>query len=279
MNTPINRLDARLATLKAAGQKAFIPFITAGYPTLELSSTILAGLPQAGADIIEIGMPFSDPMADGPAIQNANLKAFKAGITVPKILDMVRHFRKTDNETPIVLMGYYNPIYSYGIMRFLNDAKKAGVDAFIIPDLPPEEDEEFRVPADLRDMFMIRLITPTTNEQRLPTVLKGAKGFLYCVSITGITGDVSGNPIALTNYVNQVRLKTNLPIAIGFGVKTPEQAHEMAQASDGVIVASVIMEHIAQNLDSTGAPREGLIASTLAFIAAIAQGAHNMACE
>ncbi len=275
MNTPINRLDARFAKLKADGQKAFIPFITAGYPTLELSSALLAGLPQAGADIIEIGMPFSDPMADGPAIQNANLQAFKAGITVPKILEIVRAFRTTDNETPIVLMGYYNPIYSYGIMRFLDDAKKAGVDAFIIPDLPPEEDEEFRVPADARDMFVIRLITPTTNEQRLPTVLKGAKGFLYCVSITGITGAASGNANALTRYVSQVRLKTDLPIAIGFGVKTPEQAHEMAKASDGVIVASVIMDHIAQNLGSEEAPREGLAASTLAFTAALAQGAHK----
>ncbi len=275
MNTPLNRLDARFAALKAAGKKAFIPFITAGYPTLELSSTLLAGLPQAGADIIEIGMPFSDPMADGPVIQKANLQAFKARITVPKILEMVRAFRTTDNETPIVLMGYYNPIYSYGIMRFLDDAKKVGVDAFIVPDLPPEEDEEFRVPADARDMFVIRLITPTTNEQRLPTVLKNAKGFLYCVSITGITGGATATAASLATLIGRVREKSSLPITIGFGVSTPEQAHDMASAADAVIVGSAIITHITKCWDNKDTPREELVRDVLTFTAALAQGAHK----
>ncbi|MFA6279965.1 MAG: tryptophan synthase subunit alpha [Bdellovibrionales bacterium] len=271
----INRLDARFATLKKAGQKAFIPFATAGYPNLELYPEILAGFPKAGADIIEIGMPFSDPMADGPAIQTANLQAFKAGITVPKILNMVRDFRKTDNETPIILMGYYNPIYSYGIMRFLDDARKAGVDAFIIPDLPPEEDAEFRLPAAQRDMLMIRLVTPTTDAGRLPTVLKDAQGFLYCVSIAGITGAATATAASLGNLIGRVREKSTLPIAIGFGVSTPEQAHEMASAADAVIVGSAIMTHIAKRLDGAGNPREGLVREVLSFTAALAQGAHK----
>lgn len=275
MNNPINRLEARFAALKAAGRKAFIPFATAGYPNLDIFPQLLAGLPKAGADIIEIGMPFSDPMADGPAIQTANIQAFKAGITVPKILDFVRGFRKTDNETPIVLMGYYNPIYSYGVMRFLDDAKKAGVDAFIIPDLPPEEDAEFRIPADSRDLFVTRLVTPTTDENRLPTVLKDAKGFLYCVSITGITGAAEANASKLTDLIGRIRQQSDLPIAIGFGVNTPEQARTIGQEADGVIVGSAIMNRIASHIDTNGNIGAGLVDDVLSFVTNISRGAHG----
>lgn len=275
MNNPRNRLDVRFAALKAAGRKAFIPFATAGYPNIPICSKLIQALPKIGADIIEIGMPFSDPMADGPAIQAANLQAFKASITVPKILELVAAFRKTDNETPIVLMGYYNPIYSYGVMKFLDDAKKAGVDAFIIADLPPEEDAEFRIPAEARDLYIIRLITPTTDEKRLPAVLQDAKGFLYCVSINGITGSGSGDAEALTRYVAGVRAKTDLPIAIGFGVKTPEQAHAMAQASDGVIVASVIMDRLGRYIAADGKVGDGAFEDTIDFVCDIAKGAHR----
>lgn len=274
MNAAPNRLDARFAALKAAQKKAFISFLTAGYPDLETFSKILEGLPAAGVDVIEIGVPFSDPMADGPAIQTANIQAFKAGITVPKILQEARHFRKKDEATPIVLMGYYNPIYSYGVMHFLNDAKKAGVDGFIIPDLPPEEDAEFREPAAKLGLRLIRLVTPTTDEARLPALLNNAGGFLYYVSVTGITGSKSAHAGDLHEGLARIKAKTELPVCIGFGVYSPEQARELSQAADGVIVGSAIINQIAQHIDENGVPGPKTVSDALAFVTSIAQAVH-----
>ncbi len=271
----INRLDARFAQLKEEGRKAFISFTTAGYPSLDAFPQLLKGLPRAGVDIIEIGMPFSDPVADGKAIQEANIQAFKAGITVPKILDMVETFREVDQETPIILMGYYNPIYSYGVMKFLDDAAKIGVDAFIIPDLPPEEDEEFRKPAEERGMYHIRLVTPTTDTNRLPVVLKDAKGFLYCVSVTGITGGKKADPETLRTSILKLRAKTELPIAIGFGVSSPEEAKHMASAADGAIVGSAIMKRIAKHIDGNGLVDDVMLDDVLGFVKDLADGAHR----
>lgn len=271
----VNRLDARFAKLKAEGRKAFVSFTSAGYPNLEIFPDLLQKLPKAGVDIIEIGMPFSDPVADGEAIQEANIKAFKEGITVPKILDMVETFREVDQETPIVLMGYYNPIYSYGLMKFLDDTAKIGVDAFIIPDLPPEEDAEFRKPAEERGMHMIRLVTPTTDAKRLPIVLDGAKGFLYCVSVTGITGGKKADPEVLRTSILKLRSKTDLPIAIGFGTSTPDEAHNMAQASDGVIVGSAIMKRVAKHIDADSNVADEMLDDVLGFVSELADGAHR----
>lgn len=271
----INRLDARFAKLKEEGKKAFVSFTTAGYPNLELFPQILQKLPESGVDIIEIGMPFSDPVADGEVIQESNIKAFKEGITVPKILDMVQTFREQDQETPIVLMGYYNPIYSYGLMRFLDDAAKIGVDAFIIPDLPPEEDAEFRKPAEDRGMHMIRLITPTTDAERLPVVLQDAQGFLYCVSVTGITGGKKPDQEVLRTSILKVRAKSDLPIAIGFGVSTPDEASSMASVSDGVIVGSAIMKRVATHIKEDGSVNDTMLDDVLGFVKELSDGAHS----
>ncbi len=274
MNAP-NRLNFRLATLKEKSKKAFVSFTTAGFPDLETFPKILEGLPQAGVDMIEIGMPFSDPVADGPVIQEANLQAFKAGITVPKILQFVRDFRTQDKKTPIILMGYYNPIYSYGLIRFLDEAQKAGVDAFIIPDLPPEEDEEFRLPAEKRNMHMIRLVTPTSDEARLSVILDGAKGFLYYVSVTGITGGKKANAETLSAAFAKIRPLTDLPLAIGFGVATPDEAHDMAKLADGVIVGSAIINKIKETLDDDGKTTKTTVSKTLDFIKSLSQAVHN----
>jgi len=270
-----NRIDTRFASLKAANKKAFIPFLTAGFPNLELFAQILEGLPGAGADLIEIGMPFSDPMADGPSIQAANLRAFKAGIKTTKILEFVRAFRKKDQETPIILMGYYNPLYSYGIMRFLDDAQKAGVDGFIVPDLPPEEDLELREPCEKRELRLIRLITPTTDDERLTKILDRANGFLYNVSVAGITGSKSAHAADLKTHIEHIRTRSPLPVCIGFGVGTPEQAHEMATISDGVIVGSAILNHIARSIDVMDQIAPDTVASALAFVRTLADGAHQ----
>ncbi|MDD3182341.1 MAG: tryptophan synthase subunit alpha [Alphaproteobacteria bacterium] len=270
-----NRIEKRFASLKEANKKAFITYVTAGYPNPEAYAEILMGQAKSGVDLIEIGFPFSDPMADGPIIQAANVQALKEGMTLAKVLELVTLFRKEDNETPIVLMGYYNPIYSYGIMRFLDDAAKAGVDGFIIPDLPPEEDAEFRLPAKDRDINIIRLVTPTTDAKRLPTVLKDSSGFLYCVSIAGITGSVSADPIHLNTTVETLRKSTDLPIVIGFGVNTPDQARDMAKAADGVIVGSAIVKRITANLDEDYKPRDGLTADVLGFVATLAKATHS----
>ncbi|HBM90798.1 MAG TPA: tryptophan synthase subunit alpha [Rhodospirillaceae bacterium] len=270
-----NRLDFCLDSLKKKSKKAFVSFTTAGFPDLETFPQILEGLSSSGVDMIEIGMPFSDPVADGPVIQEANLQAFKAGITVPKILEFVRQFRTHDKNTPIILMGYYNPIYSYGLIRFLDEAQESGVDAFIVPDLPPEEDEEFRLPAKKRNMHMIRLVTPTSDEARLSVILDGAKGFLYYVSVTGITGGKTAKTETLREAFAKIRPLTNLPLAIGFGVSTPEQAHEMAQLADGVIVGSAITNKIKENLDDDGKATKHTVSKTLGFIKSLARAVHS----
>ncbi len=246
------RIDRRFAALKKEGRAALVCFITAGDPDLETSSKILNGLPKAGADVIELGMPFSDPMADGPAIQASSLRALKAGHTMRKTLDMVRAFRKTDTNTPIVLMGYYNPIYVYPNEAFLDDAVAAGVDGLIVVDVPPEADDELCLPAVSRGLNFIRLATPTTDDKRLKTVLKNTSGFLYYVSITGITGAASANPDDVQLQVARLKRATTLPVAVGFGVKTPEQARAIGETADGVVVGSALVRAIEASLTEDG---------------------------
>lgn len=250
--TEQTRIDRRFADLKRAGRAAFVTFITAGDPDLETSSRILAGLAGAGADVIELGMPFSDPMADGPAIQAASIRALKGGQTMVKTLEMVRAFRKTDDDTPIVLMGYYNPIYVYGVDRFVADAREAGIDGLIVVDVPPEADDELCLPALKAGLNFIRLATPTTDARRLPAVLTNTSGFLYYVSITGITGSAAPDPARVSSQIAAIRAATDLPIAVGFGVKTPEQAHAIGRAADGVVVGSALISALEQTLDEQG---------------------------
>lgn len=270
------RIEKRFAALKAKGKKALVTFVTGGDPDLGTCTKILAGLPQAGADIIEISVPFSDPMADGPTIQLANLRAFKAGISLPKILDLVRGFRTTDAETPIVLMGYYNPIYVYGVEKFLKDAKAAGVDGLIVVDLPPEEDAELCDPAKKAGLDFIRLVTPTTDAKRLPAVLKSASGFLYYVSVAGITGTKQANADDVKKAVAEIKRHTALPVCIGFGISTPEQAKVMAAASDGAIVGSAIVNRVAVNLDADDHAKPGLAEDVLGFVRDLAKVAHTI---
>jgi tryptophan synthase alpha chain len=260
------RIDRRFAALKTEGRAALVTFITAGDPDLETSQAILNGLPKAGADIIELGMPFSDPMADGPAIQASSLRALKAGHTMRKTLDMVRAFRKTDADTPIVLMGYYNPIYVYPNEAFLDDAAAAGVDGLIVVDIPPEADEELCLPAVERGLNFIRLATPTTDDKRLKTVLKNTSGFLYYVSITGITGAGAANPEDVQLQVARLKRATTLPVAVGFGVRTPEQARAMAQGADGVVVGSALVRAIETSLTEDGRATGNTAGSVLSLV-------------
>lgn len=273
--TKETRLDKRFATLKANQQKAFVAFITAGDPNLELSQDILNGLPSAGADIIELGMPFTDPMADGPAVQHSSQRALAAGQTMIKTLNMVKTFRQKDNDTPIVLMGYYNPIYHYGVNQFITDCLESGVDGLIVVDLPPEEDEEFCVPALDAGLNFIRLATPTTDDARLPAVLKNTSGFVYYVSINGITGSASPDQNTVEQAIARIKRYTDLPIAIGFGIKTPEQAHAMAQAADGVVVGSVLVDQIAQTLGHDGAASKACVDAVLGLASDLAKGVHS----
>lgn len=265
-----SRIAARFAKLKAEKRPAFITFTTAGDPDLETCAKILEGLPRAGVDLIEIGMPFSDPMADGPAIQVANLRAFKAGITLPKIFDLVRGFRRSDNETPIILMGYYNPIYCYGTDKFMTEAKDAGADGLIIVDTPPEEDIDLCLPAIEHGLNFIRLVTPTTDSKRLPVVLKNASGFLYYVSITGITGTKEADTGPVRTSIEFIRKSTDLPIVVGFGINTPEQARAMGKVADGVVVGSSIVKRIAANLDADDKAKPGLVEDVLGFVKTLA---------
>ena len=262
----VGRIEQRFAALKAEGRAALITFITAGDPDEATSLEILRRLPAAGADIIELGVPFSDPMADGPTIEAAGHRALAAGITLKKILTMVRRFREHDGETPIVLMGYYNPIYSYGVDAFLRDALDAGVDGVIVVDLPPEEDAELCLPAVKAGMRFIRLATPTTDDKRLPTVLAHASGFLYYVAVAGITGTASADAADLANAIARIRRHTKLPIAVGFGVKEPSQAAAIAEFADGVVVGSAIVSIVAKNLDQTGRAGPGLVDHVVAFV-------------
>lgn len=251
-DTKQTRIDRRFATLKKEGRAALVCFVTAGDPDLETSKAILLGLPKAGANVIELGMPFSDPMADGPAIQASSLRALKAGHTMRKTLDLVRAFRETDADTPIVLMGYYNPIYVYPNEAFLDDAAAAGVDGLIVVDVPPEADDELCLPAVARGLNFIRLATPTTDDKRLKTVLKNTSGFLYYVSITGITGAGSANPDDVQLQVARLKRATTLPVAVGFGVKTPGQARAIGQSADGVVVGSALVNAIEASLTQEG---------------------------
>lgn len=251
-NPQTTRIDRRFADLKAEGRAAFVTFLTAGDPDYETSREIVMGLAGAGADVIELGMPFSDPMADGPAIQASSIRALAGGQNMIKTLKMVEEFRAQDDATPIVLMGYYNPIYVYGVEKFVVDAKAAGVDGLIVVDVPPEADDELCLPAMAKGLNFIRLATPTTDAKRLPRVLQNTSGFLYYVSITGITGSAAPDPSAVHNQISAIRKSTDLPIAVGFGVRTPEQAKAIAAGADGVVVGSALVNAITQSLDPQG---------------------------
>ncbi|MBF0354758.1 MAG: tryptophan synthase subunit alpha [Alphaproteobacteria bacterium] len=258
----MSRLSQRFADLKAQNRAALVVFTSAGDPGLETSQAILNGLPKAGADIIELGMPFTDAMADGPAIQQASKRALEAGMTLKGVLGMVETFRKQDAKTPIVLMGYYNPVYIYGPERFAQDAAKAGVDGMIIVDLPPEEADELLVPLSRSGIDFIFLTAPTTDEARLPVVLTKASGFVYYVSITGITGTVSASEEAIEQAVRRIRSFTPLPVAVGFGIRTPEQAAAVARHADAAVVGSAVVEKVAR----------GDAALVHAFVAELAKG-------
>ena len=266
------RIERRFAALKAESRGGLVTFLTAGDPDPETSREIVLGLPTAGADLIELGMPFSDPMADGPAIQASSLRALKNGATLAKTLDLVRSFREQDDDTPIILMGYYNPIYIYGVEAFLSDAKAAGVDGLIIVDLPPEEDSELCIPAIDADIRWIRLATPTTDARRLPKVLNNASGFVYYVSILGITGTASVPEEATRNAVDYLKSHTDLPVAVGFGIKTPEMAATIARTADAAVVGSAIVESIVAGLDDEGRAQPGMVGNVLEFVSALAAG-------
>ena len=242
----MSRLQSRFAELKQQNRAALVTFVTAGDPDYASSLEILKGLPAAGADVIELGMPFSDPMADGPAIQLANIRALAAKQNLPKTLQMVREFRATDSNTPLVLMGYYNPIFAYGVERFIADAKEAGVDGLIIVDLPPEHNDELCEPAQAAGIDFIRLTTPTTDDQRLPTVLNGSSGFVYYVSVAGVTGAGAATMDHVEQAVARLRRHTDLPLCIGFGIRTPEHAADVARRADGVVVGSALVDQIAK---------------------------------
>ncbi len=266
MSRPATRIERRFAMLKAEGRTALVTFVTGGDPDYDTSLKIVTGLPGAGADVIEIGMPFSDPMADGPPIQASGLRALKGGQNMKKTLQLVRDFRKTDVDTPIVLMGYYNPIYVYGNERFLDDAVAAGVDGLIVVDVPPEADDELCVPAIARGLNFIRLATPTTDDRRLPAVLTNTSGFVYYVSITGITGAGSAVATDVGRQVARIKRSTDLPIAIGFGVKTPAQAKELASHGDGVVVGSALVNKIAESLDNDGKATGATVSGVLQLV-------------
>lgn len=261
----MTRIDDTFARLKAAGKKGFVSYIMAGDPDLETSLAVMKGLPAAGVDIIELGMPFTDPMADGPTIQLAGQRALESGQTLEKTLHMAREFRKGDSTTPIVMMGYYNPIYSHGVDRFLIDAKAAGIDGLIVVDLPPEEDSELCLPAQAAGLNFIRLATPTTDAKRLPKVLQNTSGFVYYVSITGITGAAAAQSVDVAPEVARIKASTDLPVIVGFGITTPEQAKAIASVADGCVVGSAIVKDIGSGMS---------VQDVLAKVAALAAGAH-----
>ena len=266
------RIARRFAALKRENRAGLVAYLTAGDPDAATSLDLFRGLPAAGADLIEIGMPFSDPMADGPAIQAAGLRALKAGMSLAGTLALVRRFRAEDDATPLVLMGYYNPIYRYGVAKFLADAKSSGVDGLIIVDLPPEEDDELCTPSFAAGIDFIRLTAPTTDEERLPIVLARASGFVYHVAIAGITGTKSAAASEIGTAVSRLRRHTALPVAVGFGIKTPEQAAEVARIADAAVVGTALVRRIADHLDTAGRARPGLVAAVLGDVAALAAG-------
>jgi len=269
------RIDKRFAALKKEGRAALVTFIMAGDPDYDTSRAIAKALPKAGADIIELGMPFTDPMADGPAIQAAGLRALKVGQHMTRTLSLVRDFRKDDDQTPIILMGYYNPIYIYGNERFLADAKAAGVDGLIIVDLPPEEDDELCLPALKAGLNFIRLATPTTDDKRLPKVLTNTSGFVYYVSVTGVTGTAAPDTSKVTGAVARIKRHTRLPVAVGFGVKTAEQARAIAEGADGVVVGSALVDAMFKSLDKTGKAGAGTVNAVTQLVSALAQGVRS----
>ncbi len=262
----MTRIDRKFAALKAEGKKAFVAYVMAGDPDAETSLEIIRGLPGAGVDVIEMGMPFTDPMADGPTIQLAGQRALAGGQTLQKTLDMVLAFRETDDETPIVMMGYYNPIYNRGVDRFLADAREAGIDGLIVVDLPPEEDAELCIPAQAAGLNFIRLATPTTDDKRLPKVLTNTSGFVYYVSITGITGAAEAQAADVGPEVARIKAKTDLPVIVGFGIRTPEAAEAIASVADGAVVGSAIVKLIEQ---------ERPVPEILAYVRSLADGAHR----
>ncbi len=262
----MTRIDDTFARLAQQGRKAFVAYVMAGDPDLETSLSVVRGLPKAGVDIIELGLPFTDPMADGPTIQLAGQRALEGGMTVDKTMQLVRDFRAGDATTPIVLMGYYNPIYSRGVDRFLVEAREAGIDGLIVVDLPPEEDAELCLPAQAAGLNFIRLATPTTDNKRLPKVLQNTSGFVYYVSITGITGAAAAQATDVGPEVARIKSQTDLPIIVGFGINTPEAAEAIASVADGCVVGSAIVKQIGE-----GRP----VSDVLAFVASLAAGAHK----
>jgi tryptophan synthase alpha chain len=270
------RLDARFADLKRQNRAGLVTFVTAGDPDLETSAALLKALPGAGADVIELGMPFTDPMADGPVIQAAGLRALKGGQTLAKTLRMVRDFRRGDEATPIVLMGYYNPIYVYGVERFLVDAREAGVDGLIVVDLPPEEDDELCLPALRAGLSFIRLATPTTDARRLPAVLANTSGFVYYVSVTGITGSAVPDYERVGDAVARIKRHTDLPVAVGFGVKSPEGAAAVAACADAVVVGTALIDTLAATFEN-GRATPGSVPAATRFVSALAAGVRSVA--
>jgi tryptophan synthase alpha chain len=268
----VTRIEARFAALKREGRAALVTFVTAGDPDVATARAILGALPKAGADIVELGMPFTDPMADGPAIQASSQRALKAGQTLARTVAMVRDFRRVDDTTPIVLMGYYNPIYIYGVARLLADARAAGVDGLIVVDLPPEEDAELCVPALNAGVNFIRLATPTTDDKRLPAVLANTSGFVYYVSITGITGMAAPDTGAVAAAVERIKRHTTLPIAVGFGVKTAEHAAAIAAVADGVVVGSALVEAVRQSLDKDMKATDATVPAVSELVSRLAAG-------
>lgn len=273
------RIDTRFAELKAEGRPGLVTFVMAGDPDPDCALEVLKGLPAAGADVIEIGMPFSDPMADGPSIQLAGQRALKGGQTLAKTIGMVRAFREDDQTTPIVLMGYYNPIYIYGNERFLDDAKSAGVDGLIIVDVPPEADDELCKPAMERGINFIRLATPTTDAERLPRVLENTSGFLYYVSITGITGAAAPDPDKVAASVAAIKQSTDLPVAVGFGVRSAEQAAAIGKGADAVVVGSALVGAIADTLDENGKASDRTAAAVHGLVSELASGVRSVKHE
>ena len=266
------RIDARFALLKNEGRSAFVTFLMAGDPDPETSLAIIKAMPGAGADVIEIGMPFTDPMADGPSIQAAGLRALRAGMTLKKTLKLVGDFRKDDGTTPLVLMGYYNPIYIYGVDKFLADAKSAGVDGLIIVDLPPEEDTELCLPALQAGLNFIRLATPTTDEQRLPAVLANTSGFVYYVAITGITGAAAADSKTVGGAVARIRRHTDLPVCVGFGIKTPAAARAIGACASGAVVGTALVDALRLSLDAEGRATAATVNAVVCLAASLAEG-------
>ena len=262
----MTRIDAKFAELTAAGKKAFVAYVMAGDPDYEKSLEVVKGLPDAGVDVIELGLPFTDPMADGPTIQLAGQRALESGMTLNKTLALATEFRKSDDTTPIVLMGYYNPIYHHGVEAFLADAKAAGIDGLIVVDLPPEEDDELCIPAQKAGLNFIRLATPTTDDKRLPKVLTNTSGFVYYVSITGITGAAAAEATDVGPEVARIKSHTDLPVIVGFGIRTPETSQAIASVADGAVVGSAIVAMIGD-----GKP----VDEVLAFVKSLADGAHS----